>query len=63
LCEAINYLQSNPSILTNGFKAIGITDALGIAVHLTNEIENHTELESDDEYEELLRVNRFKEVT
>jgi len=60
LCEAIKYLQSNPSILTNGFKAAGITDALGIVVDLTNEIENYSESESDDEYEELLHVSRSK---
>ena len=42
LCKAIHYLKSYPSILTNGFKAAGITDALGIAVYLTKEMENHT---------------------
>ena len=58
LVDAINYLESHPAILTNGFKAAGITDALGITVDWTNEIENYTESESDDEYEELLHVNR-----
>ena len=58
LVDAINYLESHPAILTNGFKAAGITDALGITVDLTNEIENYTESESDDEYEELLHVDR-----
>jgi len=57
LCEAIDYLKS-PIILTNGFKAAGITDTLGIAVDLNNEIEGCTESESDDENEELLHVGR-----
>jgi len=37
-----------PTILTNGFKAAGITDTLGIAVDLNNE---NSESESDDENE------------
>ena len=56
-------LASKAILLTNGFKAAGITDTLDIIVHLTNEIEDYTESESHDEYKELLHVNRSKGVT
>jgi len=35
LCKANDYLKNHPTILTNGFKAAGTTDALGITADLS----------------------------
>ena len=52
LVKAFEHIKSHPDILINGFKAAGITDALGIAVKLTDallEYPSETDSEIDDD--------------
>ena len=56
LVKAFEYIKSHPGILINGFKAAGITDALGIAIKLTDNIQEYvSEIDSDSDYDELFQ--------
>ena len=56
LVKAFEYIKSHPGILINGFKAAGITDALGIAIKLTDNIQEYvSETDSESDYNELFQ--------
>ena len=56
LVKASEYIKSHPGILINRFKAAGITDALGIAIKLTDNIQDYvSEIDSDSDYDELFQ--------
>ena len=54
LVKAFEYIKSHPGI--NGFKAAGITDALGITIKLTDNIQEYvSEIDSDSDYDKLFQ--------
>ena len=56
LVKAFECIKSHPGILINGFKAAGITDALGIAIKLTDNIQEYvSETDSGSDYDELFQ--------
>ena len=56
LVKAFEYIKSHSGILINGFEAARITDTFGIAIKLTDNIqESVLEMNSDSDYDVLFQ--------
>ena len=56
LVKAFEYTKSHSSILIDGFQVAGITNALGIAIKLTDNIQEYvSKTDSDSDYNELFQ--------
>ena len=58
LVKAFEYIKSHPGILINGFKAAGITDALDIAIKLTDNIQESVSETLGSDYDELFQGSK-----